>query len=158
MTIIINDRDIGISPIVGKPPSCYCRLVLTNTKEFMSIPFRYSTHTNEQHYLSITVEGIADDIHIENMYADIKNIALQNQYKNILVNANNVTLDFPMERFLPLMNRLLPQLVRFNIARLCSLDDYKQDLIQNVCLSSNVNMKNFTNQTDAENWLLEQYP
>ncbi|MDU0112445.1 hypothetical protein RT723_05400 [Psychrosphaera aquimarina] len=124
----------------------------------MSIPFRYSTHTNQTEYLYVNVEGDADDKQIENMYLDIKNQAQQNQYNNILINVNQITLNYTMEKFLPLMQRIMPHLAGFNIARLCSLDDYKQDLIQNVCLSSNVNMKNFTNQTDAENWLLKQYP
>lgn len=107
-------------------------------------------------YLHFTIEGEAEIEHIENLYDAILMHAKQRKNFNVLVDATNAEYVYPLEKFVPMVNRLAEKLKHLRIARLCQVDDFRQDLIEAMSIKQNINLRNFPDQMQALRWLLKE--
>jgi len=120
----------------------------------MSTPFEYKVCQQAESYVKVYLSGSAGAREIEFMYQDVCEVAEANQFDKLLVDAQNLTLDFHMTEFVPLMKKVSSLLVGFKVARVCKVFEFRQDLIENVSKKSDVDLKNFTDETAAVTWLL----
>lgn len=120
----------------------------------MSTQFNYHFDQQFEQYLKLSAQGSAGKNEILTMYKEACAIALNNSCFKLLVDVQNVTLDFPMTEFVPIMNQLTGMLANFKVARLCNVFEFRQDLIENVSGKSNLNLKNFSEDKEALAWLL----
>ena len=113
-------------------------------------------HVEQQfeQYLKLSAHGSAGKSEILTMYQEACSAALNNSCFKLVVDVKNLTLDFPMTEFVPIMNQLTGMLANFKVARLCNVFEFRQDLIENVSGKSNLNLKNFSEHEEALAWLL----
>lgn len=122
----------------------------------MTIEFSYQVCQQEAEYLKVDAKGVAGVKDIEFMYQGVCEIAKDHSCAKILMNAKGLELEFQMTDFVPLMQKLSTRLSTFKIARVCDVYGIKQDLIENMSMKTKLNLKNFSNETDAKQWLLNQ--
>lgn len=120
----------------------------------MSTPFNYYIEQQAEQYLTLSAQGSAGKKEILSMYQEACELGLKQNCFNLMVDVKQVTLDFPMTDFVPIMNELTDMLATFKIARLCNTFEFRQDLIENVSGKANLNLKNFSEDEEALAWLL----
>lgn len=120
----------------------------------MSTQFNYQVAPQAEQYVKISANGSAGKNEILAMYRDVCAVAIDNGCKRLFVDATQITLDFPMTEFVPIMKELTGMLASFKVARLCNVFEFRQDLIENVSGKSNLELKNFTTNEEALAWLL----
>lgn len=120
----------------------------------MSTPFEYQVDQQSEQYIKVSAQGSAGMNEIIFMYQDLCSVAAENGYNKLFIDVTDLVLDFPMTDFVPLMNQLTELLADYKVARLCNVFEFRQDLIENVSGKANLDLKNFTEQSEALAWLL----
>ena len=120
----------------------------------MSTQFDYQVNQQADDYIRVSLSGVAGVKEIIFMYQDVCDVAGENQFNKLLIDATDVKMEFAMTEFVPMMKKLSVLLADFKVARLCNVFEFRQDLIESVSVKSNIVLKNFTAESEAIDWLL----
>lgn len=121
----------------------------------MSAPFEYKVCPQIDNYVKVLPSGAAGSQDILAMYQDICDLADSNKSDKLLLDMTTIELAYPMTELLPLMKRLEELLASFKVARICNVFEFRQDLIENISVKANLELRNFADETSALAWLLD---
>lgn len=120
----------------------------------MTKVFHFKLELNTKGYVTIHAQGEAQVADIESMYQEVYQFSQTQQINKVLFQALDVQLNYPMDQFLPLMERLSNYLEVLQVARIVDVDGFRQDLIEVVSEKLDYQLKNFSCPDEAEQWLL----
>ena len=120
----------------------------------MSMEFEFSVTAHGCGFILLTPRGAASAEQIEQMYQAAFDIADSTSNYRLLVDMMATELAYPMDHFLPLMQRVSPYLSRFRTARLIGQESFRHHLVETVSQKSAFSLKNFEDRQAAIDWLL----
>lgn len=120
----------------------------------MPTQFEYKVCQQADQYVKVLPTGPAGVQDILYMYQEVCDLAKSNKADKLLLDTTAMELDYPMTELLPLMKRLETILVNFKVARVCNVFEFRQDLIENISAKANLKLRNFSEEAEALDWLL----
>jgi hypothetical protein len=120
----------------------------------MTNVFHFKLALDERGYVKIVAYGDASVSDIENMYQSVLEYSKQQETEKVMFDAVNVNLSYPMDQFLPLMERLSAYLSSLKVARVVKAEGFRQDLIETVSHKLNLDLRNFSCSEQANDWLV----
>lgn len=123
-------------------------------KFMMNIPLQFNTSTDiENQIINATVIGQATPQEIVDMYKELTALANKFHYTKLLVNISAVEIAYSSSQVLKVLNKLESILSSYQVARVACLANYKNDLIESFSENKSLNIKNFSDEESARNWL-----
>lgn len=110
--------------------------------------------TIEPTHVIAEFSGNAQANDIVQAYQHIIDAAKEHKVDKLLINLEQLTLDYPSSDILYVMKNISSQLTPFKTARIVAKEGLKQLLIAQMAENNALNLKNFNSETAALDWLL----
>ena len=104
-------------------------------------------------YVEMTSSGPATPDLVKQMYQQAAQLAKIHGVQKILVNVRHIHLTYDVDALYAVVDYLANIMGDFKIARLINLDEFKQDLIEDLAKEKRLHLRNFEHRDDAVNWL-----
>ncbi|NVK24658.1 MAG: hypothetical protein HWE10_07005 [Gammaproteobacteria bacterium] len=119
----------------------------------MKTPLTYKISYSDDSFVSVIAKGIANPKQVEDMYKEIIAEAKSYSSDKIMLDAAQISLEYPLTELVPLMNRLKTIIDGFKVARICNKYEHRQDLIEGLGNKQKLSIKNFGDTKEALSWL-----
>lgn len=106
-------------------------------------------------YVYLCASGSATPDDIKKMYSQAARLAEQHDIQSLLLDARKLKLPYDTEQIYEVVEHLAHLFASYKIARLIALDEFKQDLIEDMAEQKSLNLRNFESKTTAIDWLTE---
>ncbi|MFC0118589.1 hypothetical protein [Pseudoalteromonas xiamenensis] len=120
-------------------------------------PFFYTTEFEKESLLlraKATGHGKAEEV--KQMFDVLTLIAKENNLTKLLINVEELTLDYSSEKMIDILYHIEQQHLDISIARIINQNEFKNDLIELFAEKHNLKIKNFTCEAPAIEWLNSQ--
>ncbi|MDN4501201.1 hypothetical protein QX776_02225 [Alteromonadaceae bacterium BrNp21-10] len=111
------------------------------------------TYMSPNNYVDIYFAGSASPEKIKQVYQQAAKLASEHNVTNVLFDARNISLPYDVEKLYKVVEFIAQHVGHLRIARIASLNDFKQDLIEDIAIEKNLALRNFESKTLALKWL-----